>query len=329
MRELAAHPDVTFVLIFENKGEVVGVSNPHPHCQIYATNFMFKYIETELLAGRRHLERDGPRAVPGHPRRGAAGRAADPQPQHGSAIAFVPYFARYAYEMYVAPLRSVATHRGRWTTDERRDLATVLRDVVIRFDNLWRMPFPYVMALHQAPVKGETRRVPLPHRVPSAAAPAEPAEVPGRSGDRRRQLPQRHVARREGGRARRRRRPALPHRVNADARPFRRTRSSQPIQALHAASAATSSPRASRRRSTRCPASRARSEGDTIYAIDRVAEDVLVEEIGANDRDAGRAGSCSSPKGLPGGEVVVPAGADRAAPRVGRSSSIRSTARAA
>ena len=41
MQELAAHPDVAFVLIFENKGEVVGVSNPHPHCQIYATNFTF------------------------------------------------------------------------------------------------------------------------------------------------------------------------------------------------------------------------------------------------------------------------------------------------
>ena len=59
MRELATHPDVNFVLIFENKGEVVGVSNPHPHCQIYATNFTFKYIETELRAGRRHLEETG------------------------------------------------------------------------------------------------------------------------------------------------------------------------------------------------------------------------------------------------------------------------------
>jgi UDPglucose--hexose-1-phosphate uridylyltransferase len=59
MRELAAHPDVSFVLIFENKGEVVGVSNPHPHCQIYATNFTFKYIETELRTGRRHLEQTG------------------------------------------------------------------------------------------------------------------------------------------------------------------------------------------------------------------------------------------------------------------------------
>src|SRR6476469_7248547 len=153
MRELATHSDVSFVLVFENKGEVVGVSNPHPHCQIYATNFTFKYIETELLAGRRHLvhtgrtlfhdiltteQQDGRRIIA----------------QHGRAVAFVPYFARYAYETYVAPVRSVPTIADLDAT-ERRDLATVLRDVVIRFDNLWQMPFPYVMALHQAPVKGD------------------------------------------------------------------------------------------------------------------------------------------------------------------------------
>jgi len=151
MRDLRTHPDVAFVLIFENKGEAVGVSNPHPHCQIYATNFTFRFIETEILAGRRHLESTG---------RVLFQDILDSEREdgrriltsHGSAIAFVPYFARYAYETYVAPLRSVQTI-AELDDAERRDLATVLRDVVIRFDNLWQMPFPYVMALHQAPVK--------------------------------------------------------------------------------------------------------------------------------------------------------------------------------
>jgi UDPglucose--hexose-1-phosphate uridylyltransferase len=153
VRELATHTDVNCVLIFENKGAVVGVSNPHPHCQIYATNFTFKYIETELLAGRRHLaetgrilfqdiitaeQQDGRRIIA----------------RNETAIAFVPYFARYAYETYVAPVRSVPTI-AELDPVERRDLATILRDVVIRFDNLWRMPFPYVMVLHQAPSKGD------------------------------------------------------------------------------------------------------------------------------------------------------------------------------
>ena len=153
MRELATHTDVSFVLIFENKGEVVGVSNPHTHCQIYATNFTFKYIETELLAGRRHLSETGrilfQDIVTAEQQDGRRIIA-----RHGTAVAFVPYFARYAYETYVAPARSVSTIAELDPT-ERRDLATVLRDVVIRFDNLWQMPFPYVMALHQAPVKGD------------------------------------------------------------------------------------------------------------------------------------------------------------------------------
>ena len=155
MRELATHPDVSFVLIFENKGEVTGVSNPHPHCQIYATNFTFKHIETELLAGRRHLEETG-RTLFQDILTAECEDGRRILTRQRSAIAFVPYFARYAYETYVAPLRSVDTI-GALQDDERRDLATVLRDVAIRFDNLWQMPFPYVMALHQAPLKVDAK----------------------------------------------------------------------------------------------------------------------------------------------------------------------------
>ena len=57
--ELGARPEVRHVLTFENKGEVVGVSNPHPHGQIYATNFVFKTIETEASASRRYYRERG------------------------------------------------------------------------------------------------------------------------------------------------------------------------------------------------------------------------------------------------------------------------------
>src|SRR5690349_17389319 len=58
-RELAALPEVAHVLIFENKGVAVGVSNPHPHCQIYATNFVFKTIEKEAEVSARYLRETG------------------------------------------------------------------------------------------------------------------------------------------------------------------------------------------------------------------------------------------------------------------------------
>jgi len=151
-RDLGARPEIAHVLFFENKGEVVGVSNPHPHCQIYATNFVFKTIETEARAGQRYLEDTGRVLFQDI----LAAERADGRriiAENDSAIAFIPHFARYAYEVFVAPKAthpSVAALSGR----ERNDFASVLREVLIRFDNLWQMPFPYVMPLHQAPTDG-------------------------------------------------------------------------------------------------------------------------------------------------------------------------------
>jgi UDPglucose--hexose-1-phosphate uridylyltransferase len=152
-RSLSALPHVEHVLVFENRGEAVGVSNPHPHCQIYATSFVFKTIETELSAASRHWARTG-RAlfadVIDAERRD--GRRIIAENAH--ALAFVPYFARYAYETYVAPKTTFASVAD-LGEPELWDLADVLRQVLVRFDNLWEMDFPYVMALHQAPTRAE------------------------------------------------------------------------------------------------------------------------------------------------------------------------------
>ncbi len=151
-RELGSRPEVAHVLVFENKGEVVGVSNPHPHCQIYATNFVFKTIAVEAEVCARYWREQGRvlmediiAAEESDGRRIISRREA--------ALAFVPYFARYAYETFVTPR---APHGSLADLDpgELDELAAVLREVLVRFDNLWQMPFPYVMALHQAPTDG-------------------------------------------------------------------------------------------------------------------------------------------------------------------------------
>jgi len=150
--ELGSRPEVNHVLIFENKGDVVGVSNPHPHCQIYATNFVFKTIEAEVRISKRHFEKTGGilfQDVIDAERRDGRRLLAE----NDSAIAFVPYFARYAYETYVAP-KGTYPSIAAVSRSELRDLAAILKEVLVRFDNLWRMPFPYVMALHQAPTDG-------------------------------------------------------------------------------------------------------------------------------------------------------------------------------
>ena len=151
-RELRDRKEINHVLIFENKGETVGVSNPHPHCQIYATNFVFKTIETEARAGQRHLGETGRILF----RDVIQAEVADGRRiicENDSAIAFLPYFARYAYEVFVAPK---ATHPSvaSLSPDELGDFAALLKQVLVKFDNLWQMPFPYVMPLHQAPTDG-------------------------------------------------------------------------------------------------------------------------------------------------------------------------------
>lgn len=154
--DLGSRDAVNHVMIFENKGEAVGVSNPHPHGQIYATNFVFKTIETEAKAAQNHLKatgrvlfsdiidaemRDGRRVIFENER----------------AIAFLPYFARYAYEVYVAPKRSCASVAD-MTASEVVDFAEALKSVLVKYDNLWKMPLPYVMPLHNAPTDGGDHR---------------------------------------------------------------------------------------------------------------------------------------------------------------------------
>ena len=150
--DLGSRPDIAHVLTFENKGAAVGVSNPHPHCQIYATNFVFKTIETEARAAQRHLAETGRvlfQDILAAERQDGRRIIAE----NDSAIAFLPYFARYAYEVFVAPKQTHPSIAA-LSPAEVRDFAAVLKTVLVKFDNLWRMPFPYVMPLHQAPTDG-------------------------------------------------------------------------------------------------------------------------------------------------------------------------------
>ena len=151
-QELAGLEGISSVNIFENKGEITGMSNTHPHGQIYATNFIYKTTESHLQAAAEHHQETG---------RVLFADILDAEAQDGSRIvaqndtmvAFIPYFARFAYEIYIAPKRTVA-HISELTDTEAADFSQLLHNVLIRLDNLWSMPFPYLMMLHQAPVDG-------------------------------------------------------------------------------------------------------------------------------------------------------------------------------
>ncbi len=148
---LGDRPEVDHVLIFENKGELVGTSNPHPHCQVYAGNMIYGTIGREAATALRHFNRTGRHLGMDILRREQEGPRV--VAQNDAFLACVPWFARYAYEVFILPKRPVASLADLEST-ERRALALLIREIAVRYDNLWRMPMPYVMAIHQAPTDG-------------------------------------------------------------------------------------------------------------------------------------------------------------------------------
>jgi UDPglucose--hexose-1-phosphate uridylyltransferase len=148
-RELAGRPEIEHVLVFENKGEVTGVSNPHPHCQIYATNFVFRTIEIEAEVQAEYWAQHGrplfPEILTAEERDGRRILV-----RRDQAVSWIPYFARYPYETYLAPRETHSSLAG-LAPGELTELAAVLKETLVRMDNLWKMPFPYVMVFHQAP----------------------------------------------------------------------------------------------------------------------------------------------------------------------------------
>jgi UDPglucose--hexose-1-phosphate uridylyltransferase len=141
------------VLIFENKGNVIGVSNAHPHCQIYSTNFVPRIVEKHTMVFAQYYKTH------------SAHLLCDLLQHELSVykrivyeneyfVAFIPFFARFVYETYIVPRRQVA-NIGRLSDDEMKALAEILKVLTVKFDNLYEMDFPNNTILFNAPTDGK------------------------------------------------------------------------------------------------------------------------------------------------------------------------------
>jgi UDPglucose--hexose-1-phosphate uridylyltransferase len=148
-RRLQSLDGVEHVLIFENRGAVVGTSNPHPHCQIYAGSMVYATMAREAEVARDHRQETGRSLLGDVIDRELSGPRVIGEGSH--FFACVPWFALYAYEVHVLPRRPVNSLVD-LDEDECRSLSLVLRDVVRHYDALWGFRLPYVLAVHQAPV---------------------------------------------------------------------------------------------------------------------------------------------------------------------------------
>jgi UDPglucose--hexose-1-phosphate uridylyltransferase len=153
-KELAENPVIKSVLIFENKGEAVGVSNTHPHCQVYATDFSLKLVEQQIRVADQYKEEHHQNIfeqIISLEKKDATRILAENE----NAIAFIPFFARYAYEVMIFP-KGNHQHISSLSEQELRDLTSVFHQVVRRMDMNFKMDFPYVMSIMQASVDGKT-----------------------------------------------------------------------------------------------------------------------------------------------------------------------------
>jgi UDPglucose--hexose-1-phosphate uridylyltransferase len=155
---LGARPEVAYVFIFENRGVAVGVTLHHPHGQIYAYPEIPPRARRELDVALAHIAAHGTCVycdVVARERADAVRIVA----QNRSFVAFVPFAARFPYEIHVASLRHAASLLD-LTDPERLALAELLHDVLRGYDGLFGFPLPYVMSMHQAPTDdGEHQHV--------------------------------------------------------------------------------------------------------------------------------------------------------------------------
>lgn len=151
-RDLSALEFVDYVFIFENKGEAIGVTLHHPHGQIYAYPFIPPRVARELEQSKKHLEKTGECLLCGILKEEEAYRGRIVAENEGFT-AYIPFFARYPYEVHITANRHVPDLTG-FNRAEQASLAEILKQVLSAFDKLFNVSFPYMMVLHQQPSDG-------------------------------------------------------------------------------------------------------------------------------------------------------------------------------
>ncbi|MCS7110716.1 MAG: galactose-1-phosphate uridylyltransferase [Ignisphaera sp.] len=145
-------PKVVYFLFFRNKGKEIGVSLTHPHSQIYVTPFIPSKILRELINSNKYyskkrrclfcdiinVERNGKErtvAITDH------------------WIAFLPFYAHWPFEVHIYPLTHVQV-LPQLNSEVIEDMARIVRKVLCGIKKVFEKPMPYMMTLHQAPLRG-------------------------------------------------------------------------------------------------------------------------------------------------------------------------------
>ncbi|MFN8505645.1 UDP-glucose--hexose-1-phosphate uridylyltransferase [Kouleothrix sp.] len=152
-QELGALPQIGYVQIFENRGAMMGASNPHPHGQIWATEHLPLNVAREQAAQAEYYAAHG-RTLLGDYLAIEEGDGARLVVANDHFVALVPFWAVWPFETLVISRRPVGALPD-LTAAERAGLADILRSLTTRYDNLFNVSFPYSMGFHQRPTDGQ------------------------------------------------------------------------------------------------------------------------------------------------------------------------------
>ena len=151
-RSLGADPNIGYVQIFENRGEMMGASNPHPHCQIWASRALPNEPAKEQASLLEWREQEGTCLLCEYAKLEAAEgeRTLD---ANDHFLTVVPFWAVWPFETMVIARRHLAS-LDQLSEAERDGLADILKRTTARYDRLFDVSFPYSMGFHQRPTDG-------------------------------------------------------------------------------------------------------------------------------------------------------------------------------
>jgi len=152
-RELGGLEDIHHVQIFENRGAMMGASNPHPHCQIWATHSIPEAPAKELVTQQAYLK-SHQRCLLCDYTALEARQQTRIVCENDGFVALVPFWAVWPFELLVCSRRHLGS-MTEFTNDDSRMLSHILHRVTSTYDKVFQVPFPYSMGFHQSPTDGQ------------------------------------------------------------------------------------------------------------------------------------------------------------------------------
>lgn len=147
---LAANPTIKYIQIFENKGDIMGCSNPHPHGQIWASSSIPLELVKETAQQEKYFATHGVSLLSAYLSLELA-KQERIIIENKYFVALVPFWAVWPYETMIVSKRHIQ-HIGQFSSAEKVALAAILKSLTMVYDDLFQVSFPYSAGMHQAPV---------------------------------------------------------------------------------------------------------------------------------------------------------------------------------